>query len=78
MKKRFSNANITNYILAFLFVMVVVVSTLVFYQYYVNGVYPPNEFLTVLFGTVFVEFIAMAGIAISKNIGKEKEEEYYE
>ena len=66
MLKRFSNTNITNYILAFLFVMIVVVSTLVFYQYYVNDIYPPNEFLTVLFGTVFVEFVAMAGIAIAK------------
>ena len=77
-KNKFNNANLVNYILFVVITTVLVVSVLALYQYYKNGVLPPDQLIMTLFGVLGGELLAMAGIAISKNIGKEKEEEYYE
>lgn len=78
-KKVFGNANLTNYLLAYLFILITSVTVIVLYQYYVNAIPPPNEFLNQFFTTAIVELVAMAVIAISKNVvSKRKEVEEYE
>lgn len=71
MDNKFSNKNITNYVLAFILVTVSAISIMVFYQYYAHDKFPPDEFLKLVFNTVILELFAMAGISISKNIRRD-------
>lgn len=77
--KNFSNLNVTNYILAYILLGVTSVVILVLYQYYVNAIPPPNEFLNDVFKIIILELLGMVAIAIADNLrGSGKEVETYE
>lgn len=77
--KNFSNLNVTNYILAYILLGVTSVVILVLYQYYVNAIPPPNEFLNDVFKIIILELLGMVAIAIADNLrGSRKEVETYE
>lgn len=77
--KNFSNLNVTNYILAYILLGVTSVVILVLYQYYVNAIPPPNEFLNDVFKIIILELLGMVAIAVADNLrGSGKEVETYE
>lgn len=74
-KKRSKKANrLTNLKVMDYIVIICIVSILVFvgislYQYYANGI-PVSDLKTEFFAFFGAELLAMAGIAISNNVGK--------
>lgn len=67
--KRLTNLKVMDYIVIICIVSVIGFVVISLYQYYANGI-PVSELKTEFFAFFGAELLAMAGIAISNNVGK--------
>lgn len=79
-KPRFNNMSIVNYLLMIVISTILIMIGVSMYQYYKNGMLPLDTLIQTSFAVLGGELLAMAAISISKNVGKNtdnnEEEEY--
>lgn len=72
-ESKLTNLKVMDYIVIICLMAVIIFTGVSLYQYYVNDI-PVSEMKTEFFAFFGVELLGMAGIAISNNLGKRKDE----
>lgn len=73
-ESKLTNLKVMDYIVIICIMSIVVFVGISLYQYYANGI-PVSDIKTEFFAFFGIELLAMAGIAISNNVGKDKKDE---
>lgn len=73
-KNIFRNANVTDFLVIVVLTSIILFTITVLYFYYTEGTPPPDSFMQYFFGFFGLELLSMAGIQVSSNMRRRKDD----